>query len=95
MQIVLQDEQIPALILLDLMLPHLGGIEFLSIIRGRPELSHIPVIVCTALAETAEIRGKIAKDIQGYLVKPIRKDKLLEKAIEVLHPITIRINYQN
>ncbi len=94
LKIMLQDKQVPNLILLDLMLPYLSGVEFLTMVRGRPEFDQIPVVVCTALAETNEIKGKIGNHIQGYLVKPINRAKLLEKILNALHPITIRVDYQ-
>jgi len=94
LKIMLQDNQVPHLILLDLMMPCLTGVEFLTIVRGRPEFDEIPIVVCTALAETKEIRGKIGNQIQGYLVKPINRAKLLEKILDALHPITVRVDYQ-
>ena len=94
LKIMLQDNQVPHLILLDLMMPCLTGVEFLTIVRGRPEFDEIPIVVCTALAETKEIRGKIGHQIQGYLVKPINRAKLLEKILDALHPITVRVDYQ-
>ena len=93
LKIMLQDKQVPNLILLDLMLPYLRGVEFLTIVRGRPEFDQIPVIVCTAIDETNEIKGKISHHIHSYLVKPINKVKLLEKVLDALHPIRIRVDY--
>ena len=94
LKIMLQDKQVPNLILLDLMLPHLSGVECLTILRGRPEFDDTPVVVCSALAETKEIRGKIGNHIQDYLVKPIKRAKLLEKMLDALHPVTVRVDYQ-
>ncbi len=93
LKIIIQDKQVPNLILLDLMMPCLTGVEFLTIVRGRPEFDQIPIVVCTALAETKEIKGKIGNHIQSYVVKPIKRAKLLEKILEVLHPVTIRVDY--
>ena len=94
LKIMLQDNQVPHLILLDLMMPCLTGVEFLTIVRGRPEFDQIPIVVCTALAETHEIKGKIGNQIQGYLVKPINREKLLEKILDALHAVTVRVDYQ-
>lgn len=92
---MLQDEQKPNLILLDLMLPYLSGVEFLTLIRGRSEFDDIPVIVCTAISDTNAIKGKISHQIHSYLVKPIHKAKLLEKVLDALHPILFRVDYQS
>ncbi len=94
LNILLRDKQIPNLILLDLMMPCVSGVAFLSILRGIPEFDPIPVVVCTALAETDEIKGKINSQIQGYVVKPIKRAKLLEKMLNALHPVTVRVAYQ-
>ncbi len=95
LKIIMQGKQAPNLILLDLLMPRLTGVEFLTLFRGRPEFHHIPVVVCTALTETKEIKGKIGNHIQGYLVKPIKRTKLLEKMLYALRPITVRVDYQS
>lgn len=93
LRIMLAEQQIPQLIILDLMMPHLSGIEFLSIVRGRPDFDGIPVLVCTHVAETSELKGKISHQIHSYLVKPISEEKLIEKAMDALHPIRLRVDY--
>lgn len=93
LKIMLEDKQEPNLVLLDLMMPHLNGVEFLNIVRGRPAFDHIPVIVCSAVAETTPLRGIIGDRIQSYLVKPIDRAKLLDKILTALHHLTIRVNY--
>jgi len=93
LKIMLQDKQVPDLILLDLMLPYLSGVEFLTIVRGRSEFSRVPIIVCTAVDEKSELKRKIVSHIHSYLVKPIVKEKLLEKILDALHPICIRVDY--
>ncbi len=94
LKMMLQDKQAPNLILLDLIMPWLTGVEFLTIVRSRPKFDHIPIVVCTALAETKEIKGKIGNYIQSYVVKPINQAKLLEKILDALHPVTVRVDYQ-
>jgi len=93
LKIIIQGKQVPNLILLDLMMPRLTGVEFLTLFRGKPEFDQIPIVVCTALAETNEIKGRIGNHIQGYLAKPIKRAKLLEKILNALHPITVRVDY--
>ena len=94
LMIVMQEKQLPDLILLDLILPCLNGVEFLKIIRGRPEFDHIPIVVCTSIVETNEIRGLMGGWIHGYLAKPINKDRLLDKVVAALHDIMVRVDYQ-
>ena len=93
LKIMLEDKQKPDLVILDLMLPHLNGVEFLNIIRGRPAFDHVPIIVCSAVAETTPLRGSIGDRIQSYLVKPIDRAKLLDKLLAALHGMTFRVDY--
>ncbi len=95
LMICMQGKQVPNLILLDLMMPRLTGVEFLTIVRSRPEFDHVPVVVCTVLAEAKEIRGKIGNHIHSYLVKPINREKLVVKLLAALDDIVVRVDYQS
>jgi CheY-like chemotaxis protein len=61
----------PAVILLDLRLPRLGGEEFLREMRADPRFEHVPVITMTAGTGSAE-----GSDIVARLQKPIDLDDL-------------------
>jgi CheY-like chemotaxis protein len=63
----------PNLIVLDLMLPRIDGWRFLTIVADAPDLSAIPVVVCTAAAD-AHPPG-VPRD--HVLSKPIKLDKLM------------------
>jgi two-component system, OmpR family, response regulator CpxR len=62
----------PQLILLDLMMPVMNGVEFLSILRQHKTLSATPVVVVSAWSKEAR---SIA--VQGFLAKPVALDALL------------------
>ena len=94
LMIMLQNKQTPDLVLLDLILPCMNGVEFLKIVRGRPEFNHIPVVVCSSVVETKEIRRAMSDWIHGYLVKPINKERLLVKLLAALPDIAVRVDYQ-
>jgi len=65
------------LILLDIMMPIVDGVEFLKIFRSDMSNSHIPVIVLsTDDTRKAEVFDNGAND---FLRKPIKEDKLFEK----------------
>lgn len=61
----------PALMLLDLKLPKVSGIEVLKTIRFTPFLVHIPVIVLSASNLEADLRRTQSLGIASYLVKPV------------------------
>ena len=74
------EEKMPALILLDLMMPEMDGFDFVAQLRSRSEWQKIPVIVLTAkeLTETDHMR------LQGYVQKVMQKtaysrEELLEQ----------------
>ena len=69
----------PDLILLDLMMPKLHGIEVLRRLRANPETRHIGVIVCSAKGFKTEHTSATDLGTWDFLVKPIGRDHLLER----------------
>ncbi|MBT8127054.1 MAG: response regulator [Gammaproteobacteria bacterium] len=63
-------EPTPSLILLDLNLPKMGGIEFLKELRADPALAHLHVIVLTSSNEPADRTAAFEYDVDDYIVKP-------------------------
>lgn len=60
----------PGLILLDLNMPGLNGIETLRAIKRDPAIRHIPVIVLTVSDQPSDIRAAYAEGAAGYVRKP-------------------------
>jgi CheY-like chemotaxis protein len=73
---------IPPLILLDIGLPGMDGVEILGYIRADEKLRHIPVIVVTASVMSGDRERFIAAGCDDYLSKPIDVPKLLEKVAQ-------------
>ena len=67
--LALLDQLRPDLILLDVMMPGLDGIEVLRTIRGHPRHKDIPVIVFSARSDQDTMESAIAAGAQSYLVK--------------------------
>jgi CheY-like chemotaxis protein len=69
----LQDSknQRPGIILLDLNMPRMNGIEFLSVIKKDAELKKIPVIVLTASIEEEDKVKSFDLGVAGYMNKPV------------------------
>jgi CheY-like chemotaxis protein len=59
------------LILLDLNMPKMGGIEFLRVLRANAELKAIPVVVLTTSGEDCDRVQAYDFNVAGYLLKPI------------------------
>ena len=60
----------PALILLDLNLPKMSGIEFLHELRGDPDLKDQRIIVLTSSNEPKDRAAAFEYDVDDYIVKP-------------------------
>ncbi len=65
------DEQLPLIVLLDLRLPKVDGIEVLRQARQNPIWKQIPFIVLTTSKENSDIRRAYELGINSYLVKPV------------------------
>ncbi len=70
---------VPALVLLDLRLPRLGGEELLRAMREDEELAHVPVITMTAGSDPSD-----GGDVVAHLHKPFDLDDLLEIVVSVV-----------
>lgn len=59
------------LILLDLNMPRMNGIEFLRELRGDDELAHLPVVVLTTSNDERDRIEAYNLNVAGYIVKPV------------------------
>ncbi len=76
----------PDLILLDYMMPLFDGPHVLEILRKREESKNVPVLFLTSVTERDKILQCLALNPQGYLVKPISREELLQRVAEVFEP---------
>jgi two-component system, response regulator len=73
-------QDVPLLILLDLKLPKVSGIEVLRRLRGEPRTHTIPVVVLTASREERDIAEAYNLGINSYIVKPVDFDQFSKVA---------------
>jgi two-component system cell cycle response regulator len=69
--------QRPDLILLDIMMPKMSGFEVCKQLKSNPETRDIPVVMVTALSETADIERATECGTDDYLTKPIERAALV------------------
>ena len=81
---MLDSEDIPDVILLDVRMPQMDGLAFFKRIRNNPDTKNVPVIFQTGLSDIDTVKECITSGAYGYIVKPVRKDMLLHKLDEVL-----------
>ena len=79
-------EQRPALVLMDIQLPGMSGIEALQRLRADPATRAIPVIAVTASVMTQDRRQIMAAGFDGYETKPISVKGFLQTVRQVLPP---------
>lgn len=61
----------PCIILLDLNMPRMNGIEFLAAIKNRDVLKNIPVVVLTTSKDEMDRSKSFDRGAAGYMVKPV------------------------
>jgi CheY-like chemotaxis protein len=71
-------ENVPRLVLLDLKLPKVDGLEFLQKIKADPRTQMIPVVALTSSREDRDVRECYRLGVNGYIVKPVESDKFQE-----------------
>jgi len=76
-------EPLPAVILLDLKLPKVHGLDVLKRIKAHPVFSSIPEVVVTSSAEDSDVKGAYELGVNSYIVKPVDFDKFMEVAAQV------------
>jgi CheY-like chemotaxis protein len=74
----------PDVILTDVAMPGLSGLELADAVRGRAHLAHIPIILVTASAQRSELEEGLRHGAAGYIVKPFRPADLRMKLQDVL-----------
>jgi two-component system, cell cycle response regulator DivK len=79
----------PDIILMDVQLPHISGLEAARRIKAREDLRHIPIVAVTSFALGGDDKKAYAAGCDAYIAKPYKVRELL-KLIEELLPPTAR-----
>ena len=73
----------PKLILLDLKMPKVDGIQTLKYIKGDPQWRHIPVVMLTSSKEEKDIVESYTLGVNAYIVKPVSSDNFKSAVHEI------------
>ena len=81
---MLRSQELPDLILLDLNMPKLNGIEFLSILKADDQLKYLPTVILTTSNNEKDLKECFKIGVSGYILKPLKYDDYVEKINKVL-----------
>jgi CheY-like chemotaxis protein len=73
----------PAVILLDLKMPKIDGLQVLREIKGHPDFKRIPVVVMTSSREEQDVIQSYNLGVNAYVVKPLRFDEIINAVTQV------------
>jgi two-component system cell cycle response regulator len=82
------EKSVPDLIIIDMMMPGMNGIELCEQIRSRPQTSHIPIIMLSALHDGKNAKRALEVGANLYLPKVTSHYELITKVRDILmkHP---------
>lgn len=75
------------LILTDMNMPYMDGIEFTKQVRANPEISHIPIVMLTTEADEEEKQRAYKAGVDDYLVKPATGEQIVESMKKIIKKI--------
>lgn len=76
-------EDVPRVILLDLKLPKIDGLDVLKRIKGDPRTQSIPVVVLTSSKEQRDVVESYKLGVNSYIVKPVNFDRFVAAVQEL------------
>ena len=78
------DKKFPCIILLDLNMPKMNGIEFLQISKGDDNLKRLPIVVLTTSTEEQDKVASFNLNVAGYMLKPVDYQQFVE-VVRTIH----------
>jgi two-component system chemotaxis response regulator CheY len=75
------------LILADINMPNMGGLQLLASVRARPEWKAIPLIIMTTDGSQAKVQEALQLGAQAYFLKPFAAEEIKKKISAYLHEI--------
>ena len=74
----------PDLVLLDVMMPDVSGLEFLRYLRRDPRFDKLPIVISSAHSQPHEIRMALDAGANAYLAKPFTQEELFRVVNSVM-----------
>ncbi len=78
----------PDVVLLDLMMPGMNGIDVCKHLRSDPETADLPIIMLTVRTDAAAVREGVQTGMTRYITKPVPREELVATLFDVLGDTT-------
>ena len=82
--LALIERERPDLVVTDVAMPGLDGLQLADALKARPELGHIPVVLLTASTQRGQVEQALGRGIDGYLIKPFSPAELRARVDDFL-----------
>ena len=86
-----REDGLPAVLLLDIKMPRMDGLEVLKHIRGDEKLKHLPVVILSSSREESDLARSWDLGVNAYVVKPVDIDQFFQ-AVKTLGTFWAVIN---
>jgi DNA-binding response OmpR family regulator len=80
-------EEVPDLVMLDVMMPGMGGYAVCQTLREQPQTAALPVIMLSARTDSRSRQAGLSAGATKYLTKPLAADQLLRHVAEALQTV--------
>lgn len=74
----------PDLILMDMNMPEVGGLQAIAILKSRPEIRDIPIVLCSATQNREDVEAALAAGAVDFVAKPLRSGQLQAAVAKIL-----------
>ena len=85
LSILTSQKELPDIIILDINMPRMDGIEFLSLLKADEKLKFLPTIILTTSNNSREVLKCYEIGIAGYIVKPLKYEDYVIKIQNLLN----------
>lgn len=73
------EDKVMDILIVDILLPGMNGLELLTKVRGNPLTQKLPVLLCSALSDQEQVKQALSLGICGYILKPIVARDFIQK----------------
>lgn len=74
-----QEEINPDIVLLDLNMPKMNGLEFLAKVRNDESIKHLPIIILSTSNNNRDLKEAYKLGVSGYILKPLKYEDYVKK----------------